>query len=324
MRLLRSIGSSDLLLIKRASRLLIAFAAVMVFCGWTAMYFTRLHQPVIVPKVIGMDQKQAERVLKSKGLLMSVGGSQFDDRIPAGSVVLQIPRPNDYRQRRETVQVTVSKGKPRLSVPNVVKQTLRRAQTLLTQAQLRIGHQSFMSSGTVPKDTVLAQVPQAGEPAKSSSAVNLLISTGPVEPTYVMPNLRKEPIEKAFQLFRTAAIMVEKIKTVVQDDLPTGTILGQNPPAGTQIEGGASVTLTVSTTSADSAVQARLAPFDFVMPEGPPRRLRIDVMDNTGTRTIHNKMEETGNEIKLEIKVTGKATAQIYLNQQFDRDIPIE
>jgi serine/threonine-protein kinase len=262
--------------------------------------------------------------LKAKGLAMKVARAQFDDRIPAGSVVLQFPRANNYVKRHETVEVVTSRGKPRRPVPNVINQTFRRAQILLAQAQLRIGRMSSLSSATAPKDTVLAQVPLPGDPADSSSSVNLLVSTGPLDPVYVMPDLRRQPLERAFQLFRPAAILIEKIKTVVQDDIPSGTILSQDPVPGSRIEEKSNVSFTVSTTSQDASIQARLSPFTYTMPEGPPRRLRIDVFDGTGTRTLYNRMEEAGNEVKFDVKVTGKASAQVYLNQQFDREFPIE
>jgi serine/threonine-protein kinase len=288
------------------------------------MYVTRLRQPVIVPKVIGMEQKEAERTLRRKGLALRSGRVMYDERIPEGSVVLQDPRANNYVKRGAVIEVVLSRGKPRVPVPNVVNQTLRRAQNVLAQGQFRIGRRSLMSSGVVPKDTVMAQVPPPGETAGASSSVDLLVSTGPLDPAYVMPSLRRQSLEKAFQLFRPAAILIEKITTKVQDDLPTGTILAQSPPPGTRIEEKASVSLTVSTTSAEASLQPRLTNFNFTMPEGPPRRLRIDVLDSTGTRTVYNKMEEPGNPVTFEVKVTGKATAQIYLSQQFEREVPLE
>jgi len=318
------LSASERTLVRKALLLLCGFALVMVFFAWSAMFITRLKQPVIVPKIVGMGQKEAEWALRKKGLKMTLGKSLYDDRIPAGSVALQTPRANNYLKRGAAIEAVLSRGKPHLPAPNVVNQTFRRAQNLLAQAQMRIGRRSFMSSGIIPKDTVIAQSPPPGETTAASSTVDLLISTGSLDPVFVMPNLRRQPLERAFQLFRPAVIMVEKIKTQVQDDLPTGTILSQEPPPGARIEEKSSVSLTVSTTTADASLQARLAVFTYTMPEGPPKRLRIDVLDNTGTRTAYNRMEEAGNEVKLEIKVTGKATAQVYLNQLFDRDLPIE
>ncbi len=318
------LSRDEAVLVRKALGLLSGFALALTIFGGSAMYLTRLKQPVIVPKVIGMEQKDAERALNRKGLSMRSGRTMYDERIPAGSVVIQDPRANNYLKRGATVEVVLSRGKPRVPVPDVVHQTLRRAQNVLAQGQFRVGRRSYMSSGIVPKDTVMAQVPPAGDITPASSTVDLLVSTGPLDPIYVMPSLKRQSLEKAFRLLRPAAILIEKITTKVHDDLPIGTILAQSPAAGSRIEEKASVSLTVSTTSSEASLQPRLANFNFTMPEGPPRRLRIDVFDSTGTRTIYNKMEEPGNPVSFEIKVTGRATAQVYLGQQFEREVSLE
>jgi hypothetical protein len=71
-------------------------------------------------------------------------------------------------------------------------------------------------------------------------------------------------------------------------------------------------------------LKPRYAKIAFDMPEGNPRRLQIDIFDGSGTRTIYNKMESPKDHVELGVSVTGKASAQIYLNQEFEKEIPIE
>ena len=80
----------------------------------------------------------------------------------------------------------------------------------------------------------------------------------------------------------------------------------------------------VSAKSADSSLKARYSKVVFDMPEGNPKRLQIDVFDQTGTQTIYNKMESPKDHVELGVNVTGKAVAEIYLNQQFLEELPIE
>ena len=162
------------------------------------------------------------------------------------------------------------------------------------------------------------------EVVDSFTEVNLLVSGGVPEPLFVMPNLKNQPLEKAFKDLRPVGITIEKIKNEVHDDLDSETILSQTPPPGTRIQKKDSVSFVVSAKSSDANLKSRPAKVAFDMPEGNPRRLQIDVFDSSGTRTIYNKMESPKDHVELPISVTGKASAQVYLNQEFVKEIPIE
>jgi beta-lactam-binding protein with PASTA domain len=310
-------------LIKRAIEMLSKFTLITLIAGLIAMSIMKKHQPMIVPKIIGMDQGQAERALSSKGLSMKIDRQQFDDRIPAGLVSGQIPRANSYVKRGQTVEVVISKGNPKVKVPSVIGESLPEAQISLAGVHLRAGHESLIHS-TEPINTVLAQIPAPDDLADSSTEVDLLISDGMTAMSFLMPNLQHKPLENAFKTLRPASINIQKISSEVHDDLDSGTVLSQDPPAGTHIQAKDSVSFVVSAKSADANSKPRYSKVVFDMPLGNPKRLQIDIFDGTGTKTIYNKMESPKDHVELGVSVTGKAYAEIYLNQQFLQEIPIE
>jgi beta-lactam-binding protein with PASTA domain len=311
-------------LIKKALGLLGVFTLVAFACGGAALFVTHLHQPMIVPKIMGMTENQARDTLASKSLNLKILRAQYDDHVPEGLVSEQNPRANSYMKRGEEVGVVISKGNPKVKIPAVVQLSLREAQILLASHRLRIGRESFVSDALNPKDTVLAQVPAEGENAGAFGAVDLLVSSGPLEPSFLMPNLAQQPLEKAFKFLRPAGITLQKIKLEVHDDLDSETILSQVPPAGSHMLHGGTVSLVVSAKSSDASLKARFAKIVFDMPQGNTRRLQIDVFDSTGTRTLYNRMQSPLDHVEVEASVTGKASAQIYLNQEFVKEIPIE
>jgi eukaryotic-like serine/threonine-protein kinase len=308
----------------RAARFWFLFTLAAAGALFLALTVTSISQPVIVPRVTGLDQKDALKVLRSKGLKSKVMDRQWDEHLGEGAVLVQTPGPNAYLRRGDEVRVTLSRGTPLVKVPDLTGQSVRRAQVILTQARLRIGLKSILSTAGFPQDTVLAQVPEPGSARESSTAVNLLLSSGPEEPTYFMPYLRNRPLSDALRLFRPAGIIVEKIKTEVHDDLESGTILNQTPPSGSRLKAKSNVSLTVSAKSSDAVRKARWATVRFEMPLGPPKRLRIDVLDGSGTRTLYNAMEEGGRLVEVGVSVSGKATAQLYLNNEFINELDIE
>ena len=311
-------------LIRKAGSILGFFTLIMGVTALIAMLFTERHQPMVVPKVIGMDEAQAGKTLSSRDLKMKVTRSIFDEHVPPGLICEQMPKANYYVKRGQTVEVVLSKGNPKVKVPIVAKLSLPQAQMALAGAHLRVGKESFISSTVDPKDTVIAQVPDPDELVDSFTDVNLLVSAGPTDLAFVMPDLKNQPLERAFKSLRPAGITIEKIKSEVHDDLDSETVLTQTPPAGTKIQKKDSVSFTVSAKSSDSNLKARYAKVQFDMPEGNPRRLQIDVFDSSGTQTIYNKMESPKDHVEVGVSVKGKASAQIYLNQEFVREIPID
>ena len=306
----------------RALKVLGTFTAITVATALASMLYTQFHQPMIVPKIIGMDETQAGKAISSKGLQLKVVRSQYDEHVPLGLVSDQAPKANSYTKRGQVVEVVLSKGNPKVKVPSVVQMSYPQAQIALAGAHLRVGRESLMNS-TEPQDTVLAQMPPADEIADSYTEVNLLVAAGPPQPSFLMPDLKNQPLEKAFKTLRPAGITIQNIKSEVHDDLDSETILSQTPPAGTRLQEKDNVSFVVSSKSTDT-LKSRYAKIAFDMPEGNPRRLQIDVFDGSGTRTIYNKMESPKDHVEVGVSVSGKASAQVYLNQEFVKEIPIE
>jgi serine/threonine-protein kinase len=319
-----SLTEAEKELIRKALALLAVFTLVAFACGGVALYFTQLHQPMIVPKIIGMTQTQAQGTLAGKGLKLKILRSQYDDHVPEGLLSEQYPRANSYLKRGQEVGAVVSKGNPKVNVPDVAQLSFREAQILLASKRLRVGRESFLADHLEPKDTVLAQVPGEGEVAGAFDSVDLLVSFGPTNPSYLMPNLTQQPLETAFKLLRPSGITLQKIKIEVHDDLDSETVLSQTPAPGSHLLHGDTVSLVVSAKSSDAALKARLSKVAFDMPPGSPHRLQIDLFDSTGTRTVYNHMQGPLDHVEVEVSVTGKASAQIYLNQEFVKEVSIE
>lgn len=316
--------SQEKTLLKRALSVLGTFTLITILMGLLAMIFTQKHQPLIVPKIIGMDQKQAEKALSSKGLHLNVTHSQFDEHIPKGLLMAQSPKANNYIKRGQTVTAVLSNGNPMVKVPSVLRMSFAQAQIALAGSRLRVVRESLVASTTEPKDTVMAQVPSPDDLVDSFTEVSLLVSSGPAEPAFVMPNLKNQPIERAFKILRPAGITIEKIKSEVHDDLESATVLSQTPAGGSRIKKKDAISFVVSAKTADTNLKARYAKVQFEMPEGNPRRLQIDVLDTSGTRTIYNRMESPKEKVEVGVSVAGKASAQVYLNQEFVKEIPID
>ena len=145
-------------LTRKALFLLGTFTSITVVTALSAMFYTQLHQPMIVPKVIGLDEVQAGKAISSKGLHLKVLRSQYDEHVPVGLVSEQSPKANYYVKRGQVVEIVLSKGNPKVKMPVVVGTSFSQAQINLAGAHLRLGREALINASEA-RETVLAQVP---------------------------------------------------------------------------------------------------------------------------------------------------------------------
>ena len=131
----------------------------------------------------------------------------------------------------------------KVKVPTLTGSTLSAAEASLARAGLKTG-QVLPTTSDQPKDTVLSQNPGAGTEVASGSTVDLTISAGKEQT--VVPNLvgMTSP-DKARTALRDANLALGAVDE--QDsDQPEGSVLSQTPQAGTKVDSGSTVNITVS------------------------------------------------------------------------------
>jgi beta-lactam-binding protein with PASTA domain len=118
----------------------------------------------------------------------------------------------------------------------------------LAAALLDVGTIGTQSSATVPAGFVLAEAPAAGTSLAISSAVNLLVSTGPAP--VAVPNVVGDRQSVATLAITSAKLAVGTIASTSSATVPAGEIISQSPAAGTTLKVGGSVNLSVSSGAA--------------------------------------------------------------------------
>ena len=129
-----------------------------------------------------------------------------------------------------------------VSVPNVVGQSEQAAGAALRQAGLN-PVASLVSSATVPSGLVVSQSPQAGDDAKKGARVSIVVSQGPA--SAALTDVDGLSADKAAAQLRKAGFK-PTTKAQASSSVKTGLVIATEPPAGTEIEVGSSVTLLVS------------------------------------------------------------------------------
>ena len=197
------------------------------------------NKPVAVPYVVGLKQAQAVKKITDKGLKAKIlhGASAI---YPTGTVMRQSIDGGEKTDKGNTVRLTVSTGKPKTTIPNVVGKSQSDAVAALTAAHLKVSVFHVYSSET--PDTVTGQNPPPDSRVFWNTNVRINVSQGSKQ--IEIPNVLGQPYASARSTLLGAGLNVSK--TMVDSNQPADTVVSQSPDAGTKVGAGTTVTLSVS------------------------------------------------------------------------------
>ena len=162
--------------------------------------------------------------------------------VPPGIVVEQRPAPGGLHPRAQLIQVTVSLGRPRGAVPNLVGLPAADARAALEARGFQVVELSAFNQD-VPAGLVLRQDPLAGTIADRRSVVALHVSRG-IE-TVTVPPLVGRTEDDARRAIEVTGLVVGEITYRESGAVPNGIVEAQLPPAGTLAPKGSDVQITV-------------------------------------------------------------------------------
>lgn len=128
------------------------------------------------------------------------------------------------------------------AVPAVAGMDEQTATRALDNEGLQVGDVVEEANPDVESGQVIRTEPGEGETVDEGSAVDLVISTGPEQ--VEVPNLRDYDADSAEKLLADAGFQVERQEN--DNEAAAGTVLNTNPPAGTSLPKGSTVTLIIS------------------------------------------------------------------------------
>lgn len=135
-------------------------------------------------------------------------------------------------------------GCPRITVPNVVGMTQADAQSAISAAGLSLGTVTQEPSETVPAGQVISQNPAAGASVSFTTAVTLVVSSGPASVT--IPNVVGKTQSEAQAALTAAGLTLGAITYEHSATVAAGRTISQNPAAGTSAATGTAVALVIS------------------------------------------------------------------------------
>jgi eukaryotic-like serine/threonine-protein kinase len=148
-------------------------------------------EQVTVPDVTGLTRDSAEARLRDEGLEVAVDEQESDE--PEGDVISQSPSGGSKVTRGETVTITVSTGRPQVSVPDVVGMGEERASSRIGGAGLTPVRQERQVTDPSQDGVVIEQRPGAGTEVDEGSQVVIVIGVLAQQDTLEQPTPPDSP-----------------------------------------------------------------------------------------------------------------------------------
>jgi beta-lactam-binding protein with PASTA domain len=191
-----------------------------------------------VPKVTGIRYQSAQFQLKEAKLTSTV--SQQSSNKPKGIVLDQKPESGKSVLQGTQVALVVSKGPAGVAMPDVTGLAAADAVKALQQRKLVPSLQQVASQEA--PGTVVAQDPPPGKRAKPGTKVTLQVAKG--QTSVAVPDVTGHSSQDAVNDLKNAGLSARV--TQVPSSQPAGTVVAQNPAAGTKVDRGSAVRLNVA------------------------------------------------------------------------------
>ncbi|MGE5449924.1 MAG: protein kinase domain-containing protein [Methanomassiliicoccales archaeon] len=269
---------------------------------------------VKVPDVTGMTQKDAFTTLTEKDLKMRVLKQVTSDKYDAGRIISQEPQSGETVKTGREVEVVVSKGGEMAEVPRLIGKDLGVATSLLEDAGLEVGDVERTYDEEETANTVLEQEPSGGKEVKSGSKVNLVVSKGKKPAGSQVPEVVGMYLSEAKGTLEAAGLVLGEISKEDSTKYFTGQVTMQEPKAGTEIEQGTQVNLTVSKGPGPEPERTTI---NYTLPPDQDYyQVRMVLKDAKGERDIYSGLNRANETIQVVVSYYGQGEVTVYLNSQ--------
>ncbi len=261
----------------------LAALVIITLSGYLILNKVFSVDSVIVPSVVGLTESEARNILSEKGFEMEVTGNVTNAEIPEGSVIDQDPKANDTNKLLNPVKVTISKGAPKVKVPNLINTNYVDIDLKLRNIGLVEGVMSSEYSN-LPKGNVIKQKIESNTEVDQGTAIDYTISLGPEKIT--LENYIGLNLETVKDSLKNSDLILGDIKLENSNDYPKDIVIEQSIKAGTEISRKSIVNFVVSLGPSSDAT-------------GSSYNLKIELPNNTDAMKVTVFSRQNGKQEKI-------------------------
>lgn len=296
--------------------------ALVVAFSINRIMLTLLHSrpEVVVPKLEGRSLMDALAVVSPMDLSLQQEGTDFDESIPAGTVLRQYPPSGMQVRAGRALRVVISKGGQRVFIPDVIGKPLAEAQSLLATDGIQMGAVSELYSIDLAKNMVLSQMPSSGTVVTHGAFVDVEVSKGP--PPVGLPIL-PDFVGKTVEVAREWATGVNAQVKVKEDKAAVGapgTIVKEDPIPGQPLMEEQDIQVTIVPLGTAGGKR-----FSYQVPADQKEvTVRIMARDDKGETKVYEGKHLGGATVEIPVSVKVTTRFRVYLDDVLKEESVME
>jgi len=227
--------------VRRNRKVALILAIALGVGGWWTLVGPGSR--VVVPSTVGGSYEEAVGSFTPLGLTAVILEKRFDEEIAKGRIIESVPPGGGKVDAGGSVELIISKGPERYTVPTITGLTPEAAQVTITKFPLTVGTITEVFNSEIPKGFVISTSPTSGSSVKRDTQVNLIVSKG-IEQV-ALDNYVGKSGEQALNELTEAGFDVEP-GYAFSETTPELAVVSQNPAGGATANKGAKVSILIS------------------------------------------------------------------------------
>jgi len=205
----------------------------------------------VMPDVVGLSEKMADKKLSDNNLQMQVKSSEYSDTVEKGNVISQDPKADEVVSKYSKVSVVISLGSDTVDITKlgIAGKTKEAAEALLKENGFSVESKEE-NSDTIEKGKVISYSPTK---PKNGDRITLIVSSGKKVTKVIVPNIINMSEADAKALLESNGLVLGKKAEQNSQSIAAGIVAGQSIEAGSSVDSGTSIDYAVSTGVAESS-----------------------------------------------------------------------
>ncbi|MFH9981525.1 Stk1 family PASTA domain-containing Ser/Thr kinase [Streptomyces sp. NPDC017179] len=197
------------------------------------------NDELTVPVFIGQTKSEAQESARNASIEVAFTQDTCDDQ-PKGKVCSQDPKDGKIK-KGDTVNLVLSTGAPKVTVPDVRGVTFDKAESQLVDKGFRVEKKTEESDQT--PDVVISQDPEGDTEKEKGSTITLTVATEKRQ--VAVPDVAGRTCQEAQQLLQGVNLNSTCSEVPTDDPNRDGKVVQTDPGIGQQVDKGSSVNIQV-------------------------------------------------------------------------------
>ena len=237
-----------LILFSKMIGYILLYFGLFISTIYFTMYTMIKSEEIQVPDLIGLGINDVIKIAKNNKFKIKRTIGYFQGNYQPLTVIDQYPEKKTNIKKNSFVTVYITADVQEVEVPDLGGFTILDAEAKLEELNLRKRYISYMESDNVPSNLVIGQSFTPGQMVHVRRGIDLLVSKGKKEVSYVMPDLIGKSLEEARIVLaeRGLKIAESRIERINYPLTPQEIIISQSPKPGFKISANNLIDLKVS------------------------------------------------------------------------------